>query len=65
MVFKFGFFEIRAEKGRAGSKGSTPSHTPRGLGSSWGQASPSQQASKTPTVKTVLQDMKKTEVYLH
>lgn len=60
----------KADKGKGGSKGSTPQGskggtplgTPRGLGSSWGQAAPMQQSSKAPTVKTVLQDMQQTQV---
>lgn len=54
----------RPDKGKGGSNGptpkDTPQSTPRGLGSSWGQANPMTPKSSTPsaTVKTALQDMK-------
>lgn len=56
----------RPEKGKSGSNGptpkATPQSTPRGLGSTWGSATPINQTPKgTPaTVKTALQDMKQT-----
>lgn len=54
----------RPDKGKGGSNGptpkGTPQSTPRGLGSSWGQANPMTPKVSTPsaTVKTALQDMK-------
>ncbi len=54
----------RPEKGKSGSNGptpkATPQSTPRGLGSTWGSATPLNQTPKgaPATVKTALQDMK-------
>lgn len=54
----------RPEKGKSGSNGptpkATPQSTPRGLGSTWGSATPINQTPKgaPATVKTALQDMK-------
>ncbi len=54
----------RPEKGKSGSNGPTPKvtpqSTPRGLGSTWGSATPINQTPKgaPATVKTALQDMK-------
>ena len=54
----------RPEKGKSGSNGPTPKaipqSTPRGLGSTWGSATPINQTPKgaPATVKTALQHMK-------